>query len=83
MKAIWIDAVNGTVAEIAVPDREEGRLEAMQRAVGGHIEAAFDMPGTRCRMETLYVDDEGLLKRYSYGFAWAGALQPYTPAAGW
>ncbi|MHB9131514.1 MAG: DUF3846 domain-containing protein [Armatimonadota bacterium] len=82
MRAIWIDAERGEVTEIVLPDREEGRLEAMQRAVGGCIEAALDLPASPRHAESLYVDEEGLLKEYAYGFSWAGALQPYFAGSG-
>jgi hypothetical protein len=82
MRAIWIDAENGEVTEIALPDRADGRLEAMQRAVGGYIEPAVTLAATARHAETLYVDEEGLLKGYARGFAWAGAHQPYFAGSG-
>jgi len=82
MRAIWIDAERREITEIALPDRGDGRLEAMQRAVGGNIDAAFDLPHSPGHSETLYVDEEGLLKGYSYGFAWTGAPQEFYAGSG-
>lgn len=82
MKAIWIDAEHGAITELALPESDAARLPAMQRVVGGYIEAAVDIPITPTHAETLYVDEEGLLKGYAYGFAWAGAPVPYYAGNG-
>jgi hypothetical protein len=40
------------------------------------------MPASNHHAETLYLDEEGLLKGYAHGFAWAGAHQPYFAGSG-
>ncbi len=82
MRAIWIDAENGAVKEIELPDGDDGRLGAMQRAVGGLLEAAVDIRQARDHAETVYVDEEGLLKGYAHGFAWEGARVPFYAGNG-
>ena len=63
MRAIHINAKDQTVTEVEVKS-----LRDLQRLVGGLIEAA--PCGTTT--ETLYVDEEGLLKGLDYSFEYAG-----------
>lgn len=71
MKALLIDSIEGDVREV-----EYDGLKDMQRLVGGYISVAFEFPNG----DTLFTDDEGLLKDpHSFFF-----LQPRgdTPLAG-
>lgn len=69
MKAIHIDAENREIKEIEVKDYKD-----MQKAVGGLITMAHD-PNDK---NTIYVDDEGLLKGYDYFFSYEGAHQEFA-----
>lgn len=66
IRVIVIDAKKQEVRE----EQIDNTLEAMQAIVGGLIEAAF-----RDRELICYVDEEGLLKDYDYGFSFSGAPQ--------
>lgn len=68
MRAIIINADLGTVYEV----NDAITLEYMQKTVGGYICVA----GTIGR-DVLYVDDEGMLKRYKRGFIYRGKHQPF------
>lgn len=52
-KCLLIDALTQTVSETTFED-----LPGLQKLVGGYIETAFQWPNG----DTLYVDEEGLLK---------------------
>lgn len=69
MKAIHINAEKQTITEINI-----NGLSGMQDAVGGYIAVAHG-PNDK---NTIYVDDEGLLKGYNYGFEYNGAHQPFA-----
>lgn len=53
MKAYWINATEQTISEVSF-----AALKDLQRLVGGYIEVAVLWPNG----DTLYVDEEGLLK---------------------
>lgn len=65
IRAIKIDSENETVTEIEVCG-----LRDMQKAVGGLIEVAYRFYDLKSGLETntIYVDEEGLLKNNPYGF---------------
>jgi len=66
-RAILIDAKNRIIKPIVISN-----LKDMQNAVGGYIERAHTH-----KNNDFYVDEEGLLKRYEYGFSIIGAHQPF------
>lgn len=49
-------------------------LKSLQAAVGGHIVTAHILPNG----DTLFVDDDGLLKYYDTGFSYSGAHQLFV-----
>lgn len=59
MKAIWIRSDVRTITEV-----EYSGLDDLRRMVGGHIEYAM-----RFNSDTLYVDEEGLLKNPKHFFS--------------
>jgi hypothetical protein len=69
LRVIIIDAQKKEVREETISADGHG-LEGLQNIVGGLIEAAF-----RTDKDVLYVDEEGLLKAYNYGFSFIGAPQ--------
>lgn len=71
MRAILIDPKARTIAEIDVEDGDgDVRLEALQRFVGGHIEAAY-VEGA-----CVFVNEEGLFEPEPSFFYW----EPHTLA---
>jgi hypothetical protein len=68
MKGILIDAVNREVKEVEISG-----LEDMQKAVDGYITIGVDFGD-----DTLFVDDEGLLKGPEHFFVYEGAHQPFA-----
>lgn len=74
IKGIFIDAVNHKVSEVEL----EG-LEGLQKAVGGYIEIAHEFADSDGNYSnTLFVDEEGLLKSPSSFFTLEGAHQPFA-----
>lgn len=69
VKAYKIDAETRTVTELTVSN-----LEDMQRAVGGYIAHGVGFENG----DTLFVDDEGLLKYNENFFLVSGANQPFA-----
>lgn len=69
MKAIKIDTKNKSVYEIEV-----FTLADLQEAVGGYIETALNFDNG----DTLYVNEEGLLREPFGFFYYRGAIQPYA-----
>jgi hypothetical protein len=69
MRAIQIDSVNRVIKEIQV-----NGLEDLQKAVGGLICWAHELSNG----DTLFVDDEGLLKEPENFFFIQGARQPFA-----
>ena len=64
VSGFFIDALQRKVSKIEVET-----LEDMQRCVGGFIELA---PGHNTS-QTLYVNEEGLIKGFDYGFSFGGS----------
>lgn len=74
IKGILIDAVNRTVKEVEVSG-----LEGLQGSVGGSIAIAHSfMDDGDMETDTLFVDDEGLLKSPKHFFSFEGAHQPFA-----
>ena len=71
-RAIFIDSPRRTISEVEIDS-----LDDMQKLIGGYIEVAFAWPNG----DTLYVDEEGLLKVQDYFFALPGE-RPDQPFAG-
>ncbi len=69
MRAIIIDATAREIREVEI----EGKLEDLQKAVGGYIEWATELDNG----DNVYVDEEGLLKGYQCFFD-IGAHQPFA-----
>jgi hypothetical protein len=67
-KVIVIEASNGTV-RIGFASA----LKDLQKLVGGYICLAT----TLANGDEVFVDDEGILKEYPYGFTITGAHQPF------
>ncbi len=72
VKAIWIDAENRCVSEVVLALGDDELTEA-RRLVGGRL----GQGGRFDRANVLYVDDDGRLKKTTYGFALAGAQYDY------
>lgn len=68
MKAYWINSEAMQV--VSVP---YSGLADLKRMVGGYIECAKHWPNG----DVLYVDEEGMLKNYAYGFEIEGGHQPF------
>jgi hypothetical protein len=74
IKGILIDAVKREVREVEV----EG-LRGLQEAVGGLITIAHSFINDKDEeTDTLFVDDDGLLKGPKYFFVIEGAHQPFA-----
>jgi len=71
MKAILINSIDRTVSEVTL---KGDSLTALQTAVGGYITVGLDLPNG----DTLYVDDEGLLKGNVTFFEVKNAHQPFA-----
>lgn len=69
VKAIIIDSTKKEIREEQISTEGDG-LPALQKVVGGYIELAFQV-----KSDVLYVDEEGLLKGYRFGFTYEGAPQ--------
>lgn len=69
IRAIYIDAAERRVSEVGVIG-----LEDMQTLVGGYIATGYTFENG----DTLFVDDEGLLKEPSHFFLIPGAAQPFA-----
>lgn len=67
-KAIIIDAKNREIREEIIP---EDRLEFLQKSVEGYIERAITLPNG----DDVYVNEEGLLINFDYGFHIKGGHQ--------
>jgi len=73
MKAIWINAKNKCVSAVEVFG-----LSDMQERVGGWIQAAHSfLDDSGVETDTLYVDEEGLLKEPQHFFYLEGAHHPF------
>lgn len=70
-KAIFIDSVNRSIREVTI----EG-LKDMQMHVGGYIQSAYEWANG----DTLYVDEEGMLKPQEHWFRIS--TRPDQPLAG-
>jgi hypothetical protein len=57
-------------------------LSVMQNAVEGYIEAAMVIKQAKEKTDDLYVNEEGLLKSFTYGFGILGAQQTYFTGNG-
>jgi hypothetical protein len=67
-RAIFIDAKNKSVTEIAI-----SQLEDLQSAVEGYIEIGVKFAST----DVLFVNEEGLLRGFDYGFYIEGCNQMF------
>jgi hypothetical protein len=72
VRAILIDAKARTITESEIPDG--ATLDAMQSAVGGSIETAFEFPNH----DTVFVNEEGLLGPMPDWFEVKGGHQPFV-----
>ena len=70
MRAIKITAETGAIEEIEIDG-----LADMQAAVGGYLEAACDTPDGK---NTLYVDEEGLMKENEHFILYCHGHAPYA-----
>lgn len=73
MRALQIDAENGKILEVFYDGKKRPDLKDMQEAVGGYIEIAHRFNNK----DVLLVDEEGILKRYAFGFFILGGHQPF------
>ena len=71
-RALFIDAPRRTVTEIEIDS-----VDDMQKLIGGYLEVAAIWPNG----DTLYVDEEGLLKVQDYFFG-IPSIRPDQPFAG-
>lgn len=65
-RALFIDATARTIRAVEVA-HGSAMLEDMRKLLDGYIDLAFAFPNG----DTLYVDDEGLLKPLRFGFRFA------------
>jgi hypothetical protein len=72
MKKIKVIFINARKREIELVEIEN-RLEPLQNLVQGYIECAFRLPNG----DELFVNEEGLLKDFAFGFKIAGGHQPF------
>ena len=72
MRCIVIDVEAQEGKEAEAPDGLDAGLKFMQGVVGGFIEIAGHVQGTKGGVDTLYVDEEGLLKEKAGAFAFKG-----------
>ena len=72
MRAIWINSTRNSIIELQLSD--EDVLSSLQKYVGGYITVAVDLPNG----DTIYVDDEGLLKGNVDFFEHKLGYQPYA-----
>jgi hypothetical protein len=81
MRALHIDAAARTVTEVETPEPravDHARLRELQRLVGGLIAYAWTFPNG----DTLFVDDEGLLKQPEHFFRVCGCPQEFFAGNG-
>lgn len=71
MKAIIIDAKNREIREETIP---EDRLKFLQECVEGYIERAITLPNG----DDVFVNEEGLLISFDYGFYIRGGHQIFA-----
>lgn len=71
-RAFHIDAAAQTVMEVMIEDKHS--LDILQKLVGGYIEVAVRLDN----QDVIYVDEEGLLKKYEVFFEYEGAHQPFA-----
>ena len=71
MRAILINSYTQKVTEIELG---EDTLVELQRHVSGYIEVATDLPNG----DTIFVDEEGLMKGPTNFFTYRGAHQPFA-----
>lgn len=76
MRAILIDVANRALTEVELPDGDTAEsAEAMHKHLGGYLEVAFQFPN----LDTIYVDEEGLLKGHVLNwFTVKGGHQPFA-----
>lgn len=74
MRAIHINSKERTVTDIELPDDPDRELPELQRLVGGNIEIAT----TFRNLDTVFVNEEGLLHHPEHFFVITGGHQPFA-----
>lgn len=72
MRAIKVDAFERTITEVQVDG-----LKDMQAAVDGYIQIALELPNG----DTIFVNEEGLLKGWDAWIYYEGQMQPWIGSA--
>lgn len=67
IRAVWIDASRLRIESVALPDDDARQLQALQRMVGGYIEAVYLRGG-----DMLFVDEDGIRHDTGCGFMFDG-----------
>lgn len=78
MRLIQIDSDKQEIRERHVEGGADALLPVLQACVGGYIETAHVLPNG----DYLFVDEDGLFKKYENGFRMAGARDPFLVGSG-